>query len=54
MRCEVKSGGPMLGVTAAAVVLFLVGFSFPSWLQFACLHAYMFSFFFFIIMQCSI
>lgn len=30
MRCEVRSGGPMLVVMAAVIVLFLVGFFFPS------------------------
>lgn len=40
MRCEVKSGGPALGVMAAVIVLFLVGFFFPSlFARFVCLHA---------------
>lgn len=57
MRCEVKSGGPMLGVMAAVIVLFLVGFFFPSSLHSlrVCVHAYMWDlFFFYIVMQCSI
>lgn len=42
MRCEVKSGGPMLGVMAAVIVLFLVGFFFLSLLHGlrACMPAY--------------
>ncbi len=55
MRCEVKSGGPMLGVMAAAMVLFLVGFFFPSLLHglHACVCVSLF-FFFNVIMQCRI
>lgn len=33
MRCNVKSGGAMLGVMAAVIALFLVGFLFPSLLH---------------------
>lgn len=33
MRCEVESGGSTLGVMAAVIVLFIVGFFFPSLLH---------------------
>lgn len=62
MRWEVESGGPMLGVMAAVIVLFLADFFFPSLLHGlrVCMRAYvwvcvsLFFFFFNVIMQCSV
>lgn len=45
MRCEVKSGGPMLGVMAAVIVLFLGGFSCASVLHVG-MHAYVWDYFY--------
>lgn len=53
MRCEVKSGGPMLGVMAAVIALFLVLLPLIVACLNACVSEPIF-FFFYIIMQCSI
>ena len=57
MRCEVKSGGPMLGVMAAVIVLFLVGFFFLPLLHGlhvrVCVEPLFFPFFFIKTLLCN-